>query len=180
MKNVFFCLVLFLSIFMLFACRSSPPAPPPASSPPPASAPTPVPAPPPASASTPESATSPATPAPVAPPPVTAPSSRNTDLVLDGAETYTVVEGDTLSDISRSKYQNGFYYPLIMMAAEDIIQDQDLIEPGMVLTIPRLQANLNDARARASMKKYFLEIAVITDRIRPEDAEGLRKLAGSL
>jgi len=78
------------------------------------------------------------------------------------------------------KYQNGFYYPLIMMAANDLIQDQDLIEPGWVLTIPRLQANLNDTRAKESMKKYFLEIAVITNRIRPEDAEGLRKLANSL
>jgi hypothetical protein len=119
--------------------------------------------------------------APAAPtPPVTVSSSRNTDLILDGAETYIVVEGDTLSDISRMKYQNGFYYPLIMMAAKDLIKDQDHIEPDMVLIIPGLQANLNDARARESMKKYFLEIAVITDSIRPEDAEGLRKLAGSL
>jgi hypothetical protein len=119
-------------------------------------------------------------PALAAPPPVTVSPSRNTGLILDGAETYTVVEEDTLSDISRLKYQNGFYYPLIMMAAGDFIKDQDHIEPGMVLTIPNLQTNLNDARARESMKKYFLEIAVITDSIRPEDAAGLRKLAGSL
>jgi hypothetical protein len=78
------------------------------------------------------------------------------------------------------KYQNGFYYPLIMMAARDFIKNQDHIEPGMVLTIPRLQANLNDARARESMKRYFLEIADITNRKRPEDAAGLRKLANSL
>jgi len=184
MKNVIFYLVLFLSIFTLFACRSSPPAPAPAPAPAPTPAPT-TPAPTTPAPATPAPTTpAPTTPAPAtpAPPPssVTASSSRNTDLVLDGAETYTVVKGDTLSGISRNKYQNGFYYPLIMMAATDIIQDQDLIEPGMILTIPRLQANLNDARARASMKKYFLEIAVITDRIRPEDAAGLRKLAGSL
>jgi len=56
-------------------------------------------------------------------------------------------------------------------------QDQDLIEPGMVLTIPRLQANLNDARARQSMKQYFLEIADITERKWPEDAKVLRSMA---
>jgi len=66
-----------------------------------------------------------------------------------------------------------------MMASPDIVEEQDLIEPGMVLTIPKLQANLNDARARESMKKYFLEIAGITERKRPKDAAGLRKLANS-
>jgi len=107
-------------------------------------------------------------------------SSRTTDLILDGAETYTVVIGDTLSKISRNKYQNGFYYPLIMMASKDVVKDQDLIEVGMRLTIPRLQVNLDDPRARASIKKYILEIALITERKRPSDAAGLRNLANSL
>jgi len=63
-----------------------------------------------------------------------------------------------------------------MMASKDIVKDQDFILPGMVLTVPVLQANLNDSRARESMKKFFLDIANITDRKRPEDAAGLRKL----
>jgi len=162
MKSFVICLFLCLSFFVFFACGTQPPAPPPAAEK------TPDPAPEPA----------PATPAPT--PPVAVTPSRATDLVLDGAETYTVVLGDTLSNISRKKYQDGFYYPLIMMASPGVVADQDLIEPGMLLTIPRLQANLNDARAKESMKKYYLEIAGITERKRPKDAAGLRKLAGDL
>jgi len=152
MRNVVFCLVLFASLFVFFACGGSP-------------QPAPVPAPAPA----------PAAPPPPPPPPPAAPA-RTTDLILDGAATYTVVSGDTLSKISKVKYKNSFYYPLIMMASKDIVKDQDFILPGMVLTVPVLQANLNDSRARDSMKKFFLEIAGITDRKRPEDAAGLRKL----
>jgi hypothetical protein len=65
------------------------------------------------------------------------------------------------------------------MASSGIVADQDIIIPGMVLTIPNLQANLNDARARASMKAFFLEIANITQYKRPKDAAGLRSLASS-
>jgi len=166
MKKVVFYLVLLLSIFVFFACASAPKEPPPPPPPAPAPAPPPPPPPPPPAP--------PPTPAPVAPPP-----SRTTDLVLDGAGAYSVVKGDTLSNISRSKYKNGFYYPLIMMASNNIVEDQDLIEPGWELTIPRLQANLDDDRAKQSMKKFFLEIADITDRIRPLDAAGLRSLANS-
>jgi Tfp pilus assembly protein FimV len=159
MKNTVICLLLCLSFFMLFACGTQPPAPAPAPTPAPAPAPAPTP--------------------PPEPPKAVAPS-RATDLILDGAETYTVLKRDTLSRISRKKYQNGFYYPLIMMASPGIVEDQDIIEPGMVLTIPNLRANLNDARARESMKKFFLETAGITERKRPKDAAGLRKLANSL
>jgi hypothetical protein len=158
MKNLVICLLFCLSFFVLFACGTQPPAP----------APTYEPAPDPAPAPTP----------PPEPPKAAAPS-RATDLILDGAETYIVVRRDTLSRISRRKYQNGFYWPLIMMASPGIVEDQDLIEPGMALTIPKLQANLNDARARESMKKYFLETASITERKRPKDAAGLRKLANA-
>ena len=102
------------------------------------------------------------------------------DIILDGAETYIVVWGDSLSKISRSKYRNGFYYPLIMMASSNVVKDQDKIEVGTILVIPKLQANLDNPKARESMKKYFLEIAVITERKRPRDAAGLRNLANSL
>jgi Tfp pilus assembly protein FimV len=157
MKKAVFCLLLFLSFFAFFACSSPPPPPPPA----PAPAPPPPPPPPP-------------------PAPEPEPPARTTDLIFDGAESYTVVKGDTLSKIARKKYQNGFYYPLIMMASKDIVKDQDRIEPGMILTIPKLQVNLDDARARESMKKYFLETAAVTNRKRLKDAAGLRKLADTL
>jgi hypothetical protein len=163
MKKIVLCLVLILSFFVLFACASAPPEaePAPPSSSAPASSP----------ASTPSTpAQSPQQPSVV----------RPTELVLDGAETYTVVRGDTLSKIARNKYRNGFYYPLIMMASSNVVKDQDKITPGMRLIIPNLQANLNDSIARASIKRYLLEIASITERKRPRDATGLRSLANSL
>jgi hypothetical protein len=167
MKKILFTLALVTGFFVLFACTSAPPPPDPAPAPAPEQPKAPEPAPAPAPAPV-------ATPAP--PPP-----ERASDLILDGAETYTVVRKDTLSYIAKLKYgsNNGFYYPLIMMASRDLVEDQDYIEPGMVLTIPRIQPNLNDARAKASMKKFFLELADITERQckRPQDAAGLRKLA---
>ena len=103
-------------------------------------------------------------------------------LILDGAEKYTVVSGDTLSAIARHQYDgHGFYFPIIMLASSDVVLDPDKIEPGMELTIPDLQRNLDDAKAKANIKKYLGDIAKVEDdRNRPQDAEGLRKLAESL
>ena len=171
MKKAVFCFILILSFFVLFACASKPSSSSASSTPAPAPAPasSPAPAPAPAPAATP-SRQQPNQPA----------ASSGNDLILTGAETYIVVRGDTLTKIARSKYRNGFYYPLIMMAPGNAIRDQDLIVPGMRLTIPRLQPNLDDPKARASMKRFFLEIASITERKRPRDAAGLRSLANSL
>ena len=125
----------------------------------------------------------PSTPAPV---PTPAQSSapapqRRQDIIIDGARTYTVVSRDTLSRISRRFYGNGFYFPVIMLASSNIIRDPDRIRPGMRLTIPNLQVNLNDSRARARIKSFLREIAVINERRnRPLDAYGLRRLANSL
>jgi len=103
------------------------------------------------------------------------------DLILDGAETYTVKSGDTLSAISRAQYQNGFYFPVIMLASSEVVSDPDKIEPGMELTIPDLQKNLDHAKSKASIKKCLTDVAKLEDsRNRPQDAEGLRKLADSL
>ena len=161
-KRVVFCLVLFLGFFMLFSCGTRLPT----SEPIPAPEPEPEPV-----------------VMPLPPPPPKSPE-RAHDLVLDGAEFYTVERRDTLSRIARIKYgsHNGFYYPLIIMASRDIVDNQDRIERGILLTIPNLQANLDDARARASMKKFFLVVADITGREykRPRDAAGLRRLAESL
>jgi len=165
MKKAVFCLAIIFSVFLFFACASAPSTPEPAAPP----------------------ATAPATPAPTTPPQQTtntptpeAPAPGNSDIIISGAEIYTVVWGDTLTKIARKKYGNGFYYPLILMASGSVIKDQDKIIPGMKITIPRLQVNLDDSRARASMKKFFLETASITERKRPRDAAGLRNLANSL
>ena len=103
------------------------------------------------------------------------------DLILDGAEKYTVESGDNLSAISRAKYDSGFYFPVIMLASSDVVQDYDLIEPGMELTIPDLQKNLENPRARKNIKNYLIDVAKIEeDRERPENAKGFRDLANSL
>lgn len=51
------------------------------------------------------------------------------------SNTYTVVEGDWLSKIAGRAYGDIFAYDKIAKANN--IQNPDLIEPGMVLTIPR-------------------------------------------
>jgi hypothetical protein len=103
------------------------------------------------------------------------------DLILAGAKSYNVVRGDTLTAISRREYNNGFYFPLIMLASSDVVLDPDKIEPGMKLTVPDLQRNLNDAKAKGRIKSFLNEVADIeVRRNRPQDADGLRKLADSL
>jgi hypothetical protein len=114
------------------------------------------------------------------------------DLILDGAQTYTVVKGDSLNGISRAKYNNGYYYPIIMLASRDVVVDPDRIEPGMQLTIPDLEKNLNDSKARASIKRFLPEMAVIEDMradsapskdkaaVRHATAKGLRDLADTM
>jgi len=178
MKNIFLGSALLLSIFILFACGSSlapasevssasksdssalpfakartskqPSAQPSTPEPAPASTPTPAPAP-------------------------TPPAARTTVLILDGATKYTVVKGDTLTKIARKMYRNAYYYPLILMASSDVVKNQDLIKPGMVLTIPKLQVNLKDPKAKEGMKTFFLKTADITERKRPRDAAALRR-----
>jgi hypothetical protein len=101
-------------------------------------------------------------------------------LILDGATDYEVVSGDTLTRISRTKYgsDKGYYFPLIMLASNDVVQDPDLIEPGMHLAIPDLQRNLDDPGARQAMKDFFNEIAdVYAQKSISEERVVLRNLA---
>jgi hypothetical protein len=107
-------------------------------------------------------------------------SKYKNKLILDGAADYVVVPGDTLTRISRSKYgpTNGYYFPLIMLASNTVVQDPDLIEPGMHLAIPDLQRNLDDSGARQAMKDFFIEIAEVYARKSvSEERTVLRNLA---
>jgi hypothetical protein len=107
-------------------------------------------------------------------------SKYETKLILDGATDYEVAAGDTLTRISRSKYGagNGYYFPLIMLASNAVVQDPDLIEPGMHLAIPDLQRNLDDPGARQAMKDFFIEIAeVYEQKSIGEERAVLRNLA---
>jgi len=102
-------------------------------------------------------------------------------LILDGATTYTVKAGDTLASIAKNLYNDGFYYPLILLASGDVITDPDKIVPGIKLTIPNLQRNLADPGARAKIKSYLLEIARMEEaRGRIDTAKGLRQHANAL
>ena len=103
------------------------------------------------------------------------------DLILDGAEKYTVVKDDTLSALSKHFYEHGLYYPVIMLASSDVVLDPDKIAPGMELTIPNLQKNLDDPKAKENIKSFLGEIAKLSeDRNRHEDATAMRELADSL
>ena len=103
------------------------------------------------------------------------------DLILDGAQKYTVKSGDSLTSISRSFYGDGYYYPLIMLASKDVVADPDKIQPGMVLTIPDLDKNLSNARSTGSIKGVIRDCAGIEDsRGRTATAQGLRNIAASL
>ena len=102
-------------------------------------------------------------------------------LILDGAAHYTVVSGDTLSHIAQTHYHNEFHFPLIMLASNEIVKDPDQIRPGMRLTIPDLQRNLNNADTKAKLRLYYVDISRLYDkRDRPEAAKSLRNLAATM
>jgi len=103
------------------------------------------------------------------------------DLILTGSRTHTVSAGDTLVGIARNAYDDGFYYPIIILASSNVVLDPDRIEPGMRLTIPDLQRNLNDTRARANIRNFLLEMADLEEsRNRSDTARGLRSRANAL
>jgi hypothetical protein len=101
---------------------------------------------------------------------------------MEGTGRHTVINGETLSRIAARVYgqANMYYFPLIRLA-NPIVTDPDRLTPGTVLTIPNLQANLNNAQARASLRADMLAIAGLYDwRNWPVGAEELRRLANAL
>jgi len=113
-------------------------------------------------------------------------------LDLSDAQEYTVVRGDTLSQITRNYYgnlrdvgeagpNNGFYFPVIMMASNSIIVDPDLIDPGMKLVIIDLKKNLDNPGIRKAIKECLIDVAYVYNKKGiPVTEEGLKKLAESL
>jgi len=103
------------------------------------------------------------------------------DIIIEGAKRYTVKKGDTLTSISNAFYGNGYYFPLIMLASRNVVLDHDKILPGMTLIIPNLQINLDDPKAKESVKGVITDSAAIEDsRGRRDTAAGLRNHANSL
>ena len=108
------------------------------------------------------------------------------EIIMDGYTLHEVKPGDTLTQIAKDRYgsDNGYYFPLIMLASSEVILDPDLIQPGMELKIPDLQRNKNNARAAKAMKNYFYEIADVYKYKKTAEAkktrEGIIKLANAL
>ena len=119
-------------------------------------------------------------------------NTYRTRLDMTGAQEYTVERGDTLSQITRKYYgsltgvgdagpSNGFYFPVIMMAAESNIVDPDLIEPGMQLKIVDLKRNLDNPISRKAIKDCLVDVAYVYNKKGVQASEdGLRRLAESL
>jgi LysM repeat protein len=104
-------------------------------------------------------------------------------LIMDGAKSYTVVAGDTLSAITRKSYPNdsAFYFPVIMLASNDVVLDPDMIEPGMKLSIPDLKANLDNIATKAKIKSYLVEIAAVyKNKGDAATEQGLKDLSATL
>jgi hypothetical protein len=114
-------------------------------------------------------------------------------LDMYGSQEYTVKWGDTLSKITRRYYgdlvdvgeagsNNGFYYPLLMMASPDSrIVDPDLIVPGLTLNIIDLERNLANPVAHQAIKDSIKEISYIYHaKNKPAEEAGLIRLSNSL
>jgi nucleoid-associated protein YgaU len=89
-------------------------------------------------------------------------------IILEGARRHRVVWGDTLSSLSKKYYgkDNGYYFPIIMLASGGVVFNPDVIIPGMILTIPDLNKNLADPQARSKIKSYIKDTAKIYERKR--------------
>ena len=98
-------------------------------------------------------------------------------LDLTGADTYTVKQGDTLTSITKAAYgeDNGYYFPLIMLASKDVVQDPEMIRPGMKLTIPSLERNINNAEKAKVLSPYFKDIAGVYKQKKTKAAPDIRE-----
>jgi hypothetical protein len=92
--------------------------------------------------------------------------SYKTVFILDGAQTYTAEEGDTLPAVIRRIYGagNGYFFPLIVLASGDVTLNDGVLEPGVELTIPNLNKNLNDPDARQALKNLLYDVADVYEK----------------
>ncbi|MBQ9623047.1 MAG: LysM peptidoglycan-binding domain-containing protein [Treponema sp.] len=92
-------------------------------------------------------------------------STHESSLVLEGAKYYQVKKGDTLTSITKKFYAghdaNGYYFPLIMLASHNVVSDPELITPGMRLTIPDFEKNINDKSKSQQFSAYFRDLTEV-------------------
>jgi nucleoid-associated protein YgaU len=114
-------------------------------------------------------------------------------LDMFGAQDYTIVKGDTLSQITRRFYggltdvgpagkSNGFYFPVLVLAAPNRkITDPDLIFAGENIKIPDLKRNLANSDSLQAIKESLIDAAdIYNQKGKPEEEQGLLRLANSL
>ncbi|MCL2722337.1 MAG: LysM peptidoglycan-binding domain-containing protein [Treponema sp.] len=103
-------------------------------------------------------------------------------VIITGATNYTVARGDTLALIASRRYgaNNMDYFPLIRLANARAISDPDVIDPGLVIIIPNLQTNLNDAQVRSTLRTEVIAQANRYDGRYPQSTARLRALANTL
>lgn len=104
-------------------------------------------------------------------------------LDLGGDQTYIVQSGDTLTAITKQYYgdDKGYYFPMIMAASSNVVTNPDLISPGMELTIPDFDANMNEPKIRKMLKGVFKKVAKIyADQGKTSMEEPLSEIAEEL
>ncbi|MDR0877815.1 MAG: LysM peptidoglycan-binding domain-containing protein [Treponema sp.] len=120
--------------------------------------------------------------APRAAPPPSAPIPVE-NLILDGATSYTVVRGDTLSKIAGTFYgeENSYFFPIIVLASGEAVPDPDLIYPGTELLIPNLDRNLGNVGAKGKVRTLIDDTAGgYEQKAKPKAADRLRELVRGL
>ena len=53
------------------------------------------------------------------------------DIILEGAQTHLVVWGDSLTKLAKRYYggENGYFFPLILLASRDVVSNPDVLLP---------------------------------------------------
>ncbi|MCQ2598558.1 MAG: LysM peptidoglycan-binding domain-containing protein [Treponema sp.] len=100
------------------------------------------------------------------------------DLALaEGATKYEVKSGDTLTAIAKANFGdgNGYYFPLIMLASSDVVQDPDLIAPGMELLIPDFDKAMKNDSIKPRLKSFFKEISDVYKKKTTPGADATRQ-----
>ncbi|MCL2318446.1 MAG: hypothetical protein FWC45_00045, partial [Treponema sp.] len=87
----------------------------------------------------------------------------------------------SLTDVGDSGPNNGFYFPVIMLASDSNIVDPDFIDPGMALKIVDLKRNLSNPVSRQAIKDCLMDVSYVYNKKGVKATEdGLIKLANSL